>query len=214
MKIHAERIASAYNQQICFTFKTQDLTMQFKDFYNAILHTKIGDNAQLPYPVNKVSFTKGTIITKYNDVEKAVYFLNNGILEMTIKSYMTEKVIDFFFSNEMFTSLTSFLTQRPSDVQIKALTDCEAEMITRQDLDKAYTSSLEANQLGRMLTEQAYIKKAQREKDFLSKTAEERYMEMFTTHSQYLSQVPVNKIAKYLGIHPESLSRIRKKVNS
>ncbi|MES2851237.1 MAG: Crp/Fnr family transcriptional regulator [Bacteroidota bacterium] len=188
--------------------------MQFRDFYNSILHTNVADDTGLPYPVSKTFFSKGSIITKYGEVEKAVYLLNSGILEMTIKSYMTEKVIDFFFSNEMFTSLTSFLTQHPSDVQIKALTDCEVEMIAKYDLDKAYVSSLEANQLGRILTEQAYIKKAQREKDFLSKTAEERYAEMFTTHSQYLSQVPVNKIAKYLGIHPESLSRIRKKINS
>lgn len=188
--------------------------MHFREFYNAILHTSVAEDSQLPYLVSKTVFAKGDIITKYGEVEKAVYFLNSGILEMTIKSYMTEKVIDFFFSNDMFTSLTSFLTQCPSDVQIKALTDGEAEMITRPDLEKAYATSFEANKLGRIVTEQAYIKKARREKDFLSKTAEERYAEMFNTHAQYLSKVPVNKIAKYLGIHPESLSRIRKKINS
>lgn len=190
------------------------MIMQFREFYNAVLDTTIADDELLPYPVSRVAFSKGDIITRYDEVEKAVYFLNSGILEMTIKSYMTEKVIDFFFSGDMFTSLTSFLTQCPSDVQIKALTGCETEMITRHDLDKAYAKSPEANKLGRILTEYAYIKKAQREKDFLSKTAEERYAAMFTTHAQYLSQIPVNKIAKYLGIHPESLSRIRKKINS
>lgn len=188
--------------------------MNFREYYNAILHTSIEHYHELPYVVNPVVFSKGAIISPYGAVEDKVYFLNKGILEMTIKSYMTEKTIDFFFSGQMVTSLTSFLTQCASDVQIAALTDCEAECINKQELDHAYQSSLDANRLGRMLTEQAYIKKAQREKDFLSKTAEERYAEMFTTHAQYLSQIPVNKIAKYLGIHPESLSRIRKKINS
>ena len=188
--------------------------MLFREFYNTVLHTAITEDNSLPYPISKVNFKKGTVITKYGQVEEAVYFLNSGIVEMTIKSYMTEKVIDFFFTNDMFTSLTSFLTQSASDVQMIALVDCEAEMISWNDLQLAYKTSLEANQFGRMLTEYAYIKKAQREKDFLSKTAEEMYSQMFLTHSEYLSKIPVNKIAKYLGIHPESLSRIRKKINS
>jgi len=186
----------------------------FRDFYGSILNEIINSPDNLPYPVRKINFKKGECITKYGQIEDAVYFLNVGIVEMTIKSYVTEKVIDFFFENEMFTSLTSFLTQQSSDVQMKALTDCEAEVIFYQDLQIAYTSSLNANKFGRILIEQAYVKKAKREKDFLSKTAEERYAEMFRTHPQYISQIPVNKIAKYLGIHPESLSRIRKKLNS
>lgn len=78
----------------------------------------------------------------------------------------------------------------------------------------AYDFSIEANKFSRILTEQGYVRKSNREKNFLTKTAEERYVEMFQSRSQYISQIPVNKIAKYLGIHPESLSRIRKKINS
>lgn len=188
--------------------------MLFKDLYSSVLNEIISSSDSLPYPVRKIYFKKGEFITKYGQVEEAVYFLNAGIVEMTVKSYVSEKVIDFFFENDMFTSLTSFLTQHPSDVQMKALTDCEAEVISYQDLQIAYNSSLNANKFGRILIEQAYIKKAKREKDFLSKTAEERYAEMFQTHQQYISKIPVNKIAKYLGVHPESLSRIRKKLNS
>ena len=64
------------------------------------------------------------------------------------------------------------------------------------------------------MNEQAYLRKVQREKDFLTKTAEERYNDLLKTHPDYIIQIPVNKIARYLGIHPESLSRIRKKLNS
>lgn len=187
--------------------------MTFQDFFNAVVKDTDG-TLNLPYPTQKVFFKKGDCITAYGQVEGSVYFLNEGIVEMTIKSYVSEKVIDFFFADEMFTSLTSFLTQLPSDVQIKALMDCEAEVVSYTDLHLAFKNSLHANVFGRILVEQAYIKKAKREKDFLSKTAEERYAEMFQTHQQYLSKIPVNKIAKYMGIHPESLSRIRKKLNS
>lgn len=113
----------------------------------------------------------------------------------------------------MLTSYTSFLTQIPSDIQIVVLIDSDIEMIKREDLIKSYETSFEANKFGRILSEQGFIRKSNREKDFLTKTAEEKYIEMFQKNSKYISHIPVNKIAKYIGIHPESLSRIRKKIN-
>jgi len=187
--------------------------MLFIDFYNSVLNTSFAYD-DLPFPMETIRVKKGTCLTVYGQVEDSLYFMNKGIVEMTIKSYMTEKIIDFFFEKELFCGYTSFLNQLPTDVQIKALMDCEIEMIKREDLMKAYRNSLEANKFGRIATEHGYIRKSDREKNLLTKTAEERYAEMFKTHSQHISYIPVNKIAKYLGIHPESLSRIRSKMNS
>jgi hypothetical protein len=88
------------------------------------------------------------------------------------------------------------------------------EVINYSNIQAAYQTSLGANQFGRKVTEYAYMQKAQREKDLLSKTAEERYAELLDKHQEYIAHIPVNKIAAYLGIHAESLSRIRKKLNS
>ncbi|PWL38867.1 hypothetical protein DKG77_11560 [Flagellimonas aquimarina] len=188
--------------------------MLFLDFYNSVLNISLASYDDLPYPVKKVSFKKGDVVTTYGQIERNVYFMNHGIVEMTIKSYMSEKIIDFFFETEMFCGLTSFLTQLPTDVQITALMDCEMEIVQYDDLMNAYNVSLDANKFGRIITEHGYIRKSNREKELLTKTAEERYGEMFRTRSRYISNIPVNKIAKYLGIHPESLSRIRNKMNS
>ncbi|MCL6268207.1 Crp/Fnr family transcriptional regulator [Flagellimonas myxillae] len=187
--------------------------MQFIDFYNTVLHTTFS-YSDLPFPVERKRVEKGTILTPYGKVEDSLYFMNKGIVEMTIKSYMTEKIIDFFFEAELFCAFTSFLDQHPTDVQITTLMDCEIEVLKRDRLLPAYAYSLEANKFGRIATEHGYIRKSNREKDLLTKTAEERYQEMFQTHSAYITLIPVNKVAKYLGIHPESLSRIRKKINS
>ena len=188
--------------------------MTFIEFYNSVLNTSHSSNDELPFPVKKMCFDKGEVITSYGQIEKQVCFMNHGIVEMTIKSYVSEKIIDFFFENEMFCAMTSFLTQIPADVQITALTDCEVEILNRKELFIAYDHSLHTNKFGRILTEHGYIRKSNREKDFLSKTAEERYTEMIASHSKYINLIPVNKVAKYLGIHPESLSRIRSKMIS
>ncbi|WP_190810412.1 Crp/Fnr family transcriptional regulator [Flagellimonas sp. S3867] len=187
--------------------------MLFIDFYNTVLNTSFTYD-DLPFPLESITVEKGTCLTAYGQVEDSLYFMNKGIVEMTIKSYMTEKIIDFFFETELFCGYTSFLDQLPTDVQITTLMDCEIEVLKREDLFPAYEFSLEANKFGRISTQHGYIRKSNREKDLLTKTAEERYAEMFRTHSDYISFIPVNKVAKYLGIHPESLSRIRKKLNS
>lgn len=188
--------------------------MLFIELYNAVLNTSITSYEDLPFPVEKADFTKGTIITDYEQVEDSLYFINSGIVEISIKSYMTEKIIDFFFEKEMVCAFTSFLKQIPADVQVMALIDAKTEMIKHSDLMKAYVTSFEANKFGRILTEQGYIRKSDREKDLLTKTAEELYANILESHTEYISHIPVNKIAKHLGIHPESLSRIRKKMTS
>lgn len=188
--------------------------MTFLKFYNQTLKTNYQSENQIPFSLNKVNYEKGEVITNYGQIENRFYFINKGIVEIKIKSYATEKIIDFFFENEMTYAETSFLIQIPSDVQVIATTDCEMQIVRREELMEAYEHSIDANKFGRIVTEGGYIRKSNREKDFLSKTAEERYIKMFSSHVQYLSQIPVNKIAKYLGILPESLSRIRSKINS
>lgn len=96
---------------------------------------------------------------------------------------------------------------------MQALTDCDVEIIQYKDIQKAYQTSLLANKLGRMVTEQYYIQKTKREKDFLSKSATERYNELLARRPELVQLIPVNMIAKYLGIKPESLSRIRKEIS-
>lgn len=186
--------------------------MEFIHLYRHIVGDQAASQQALPFAIRKLDVKKGTVITAYGAVERRVYFINKGIIELTIEDPVTEKILDFFFENEAVTCLSSFLLQAPSDVQMTALTDCELECFDHDDVYSNYPSSLEINKLGRVLVEQAYLRKAQREKDLLSKTAEEMYLQLIEKHSEYVKQIPVNKLAKYLGIHPESLSRIRKRV--
>jgi CRP-like cAMP-binding protein len=143
-------------------------------------------------------------------VEKKLYFINEGFVQITMLHEGEEKIIDFFFPDTFVCAFSSFLKQEPSDSRLTALVDCTMEVIQHNDLQEAYKSSLVANQLGRLLTEQIYMVKAKREKDFLTKSAQERYLELIAQRPDILKLIPVNKIAKYLGVHPESLSRIRR----
>ncbi|MCI4667555.1 MAG: cyclic nucleotide-binding domain-containing protein [Bacteroidia bacterium] len=169
---------------------------------------------ELPFPIQTFEFAKEDIITDFGEVETHAYFLTEGITQISLEKNGTERVLDFFFPGSFFSSYTSLLKQEASDVQVMALTNCKVEAIKGVDLANAYQHSLLANKVGRIATEYNYMRRVGREKDLLSKTADERYQDIFKKHPEIINQLPVYKIASYLGIHPESLSRIRKKVIS
>ncbi len=165
------------------------------------------------FPTYRKTIKKNEIITHFGQIERKAYFLIEGITESAIEKDGELKIIDFVFPNNFICSYTSFLLQTPSEIQTKAITDCVIEYFFKEDLEEAYKSSIVANQFGRYVTEQFFISKLKREHDFLTKSAKEVYIDLIKERPEVLQKIPVNKIAKYLGIQPESLSRIRAKIS-
>ena len=187
--------------------------MNIKQFIQNELNHLI-DGEGLPFPVHRKAFKKNEILTGMGKTERKVYFIISGIAEINIFKDGDNRIVDFYFPNSFVCALTSFLLQEPSEAEVVALTGLETEYLNYDDVQRAYQNSLLANQLGRKLVEQAYLVKFQREKDFLTKSADVRYLELMKARPDLLKQLPVHKIAEYLGIHPESLSRIRKAIIS
>jgi CRP-like cAMP-binding protein len=189
------------------------MNMNLLTFLNNQFHTAYASESDLPFRSIQRSIPKGTILTDYGKIERHTYFINSGIVQVTLQRDIEEKIIDFFFPETFVCSYTSFILQIPSDVCVSALTDCEVEAISHEEIQSAYTNSFFANKLGRVLTEQIFIIKSKREKDFLTKSAEERYAELIAGRPDIIKLIPGYKIAQYLGIKPESLSRIRKDIS-
>ncbi|WP_166964549.1 Crp/Fnr family transcriptional regulator [Yeosuana marina] len=189
--------------------------MDIKQFINKNIIKQPSDKIDTcPFPTYRKKFKKHDIITRYGQIEHSAYFLLDGILESSIERDGEIKIIDFIFPNYFICSYTSFLLATPSEIQTMALTDCEVEFFYKWDLEEAYKTSMVANQFGRYVTEQFFITKVKRENDFLTKSAEEVYLQLLNERPEIIEKIPVNKVAKYLGIHPESLSRIRSKLIS
>jgi CRP-like cAMP-binding protein len=184
--------------------------MTILDFINTNLSINITNYADLPFGITQKTFLEGAIITDYNKVENYVYFLKKGIAQISLNYNDDERIFDFIEEGNFLGSYSSLLTRMPSDVRLTALTKIEVEVIERKELFEAYEHSLLANQIGRLATEIVYVSNTKREKDFLTKTAEERYQNLLQNRPNLIAILPVHKIAKYLAIQPESLSRIRK----
>lgn len=171
-------------------------------------------DGKLPFDVIERKVAKDFTFIDFNIHEENVYFLKEGIVQVAIQSKKETRVLDFIFPNSFFASYSSLLTAAPSDVRIVSMTECKVEVINYHQLKASYQYSLIANKLGRIETEKLYIRRVIREKNLLTKNAEEHYSSLLNRYPQIIHHIPLKEISKYLAITPESLSRIRKRVIS
>lgn len=115
----------------------------------------------------------------------------------------------FFFAGNYATDYESFLTQRPSAVYIQAMEDTEVIQCHYDDLQKLYAASHTGERLGRLIAENIFLGLSLRNRHFLLDDPETRYLALMKERPKVIAHIPLKHIASYLGIKPESLSRIR-----
>lgn len=80
------------------------------------------------------------------------------------------------------------------------------------DLQHLYHSSHQIKRLGRLLTEQVFITFEKQLLSFLNNSPQARYLWLVKEYPEFIRNIPLQYLASYLGIAPESLSRIRKRI--
>jgi len=164
----------------------------------------------LPFQTRLKEVRKGDIITDYDQMETSVYFIQKGTLITYLLYREEERILDFHLEGSFCSSYSSLLTAKPSDIRIRAFTETTLEVVNYAELSGQYKTSLLANQLGRVATEGLFLQRVSREKELLTLTAEERYHSLLAKNPEVVQKIPVKELSKYLGVQPESLSRIRR----
>ena len=123
-----------------------------------------------------------------------------------------EITTDFAFEGDWVNSVISRLTNAPSVLNIRAIENSEVLIIQQKKLDELYLQLPKIERLGRIFTEEAFIKFVEQTIEFQTLTAKERYVQLLKHHPQIFQKVQLYHIANYLGIAPKSLSRIRKEI--
>lgn len=147
------------------------------------------------------------------DVSRHIAFVNSGCLrEYTIDSKGTEHIIQFAIEDWWVSDLNSFLSDRPATFNIDALLESEVLLLEKSARDELLNNCPKMERFFRLLVEANHVATHQRISDSLSTSAEERYLKFIKTYPKLFEQVSQNQIASYLGITPQSLSRIRKEL--
>ncbi|PWN60056.1 Crp/Fnr family transcriptional regulator [Chryseobacterium oncorhynchi] len=157
-------------------------------------------------------FSKKDIIIEKGKIENFLYFLDDGIVRLYYPDISNEKTFSFVFKENFFSAYDSFLLKIPCRYEIQCLVDSKVHRISYENLQKIYNGTKNGNEIGRKIAEQLFLNKLQRENDLLLKSATERYLSLFQEKPELIPQIPLKYIASYIGITPQALSRIRKKI--
>jgi len=153
---------------------------------------------------------KKAYLLQEGDVSRHQYFVNKGCLRTyTIDEKGMEHIIQFAIEDWWTGDMYSFLTQTPARFTIDALEDSELLCLEKNALEELYTRVPKFERFFRHLLQNAFIALQERIVANLSQPADERYCTFITKYADMEKRLPLKQIASYLGITPESLSRIR-----
>lgn len=157
---------------------------------------------------------KRQYLLQEGDVCKVVAFVENGALRLyRVDEDGTEHIVQFALDGWFITDLYSFLTNEPSTYNIDAIEDSELVLISRPASEELRKLSAKYQEFIFQATSEAYIQLERRITSTISLGLEERYKDLVTNFPTITQRVPQHMIASYMGLTPETISRVRKRIS-
>jgi CRP-like cAMP-binding protein len=154
---------------------------------------------------------KRQFLLQEGEVCRQLCFVLDGCLRAyTVDRKGEEHIIQFAISDWWVSDLQSFLSGAPATYTIDALEDSDLLLLDRSARDALLEAVPPMERFFRLLQEANYVATHRRIADSLSVSAEDRYLNFMKVYPALVEHVPLGDIASYLGITPQSLSRIRK----
>lgn len=156
---------------------------------------------------------KNDYILREGEICKNVYFLTKGFLRMFFVDFSGNEVnYRFTFDKNFFVDFQSLLLQKPSHFFWQAMQDSELLVLPLKEIQRLYSTTPAWNNFGRLIAEKVYLQMNERVEMLLFMSPEERYNHLLQTQPEIFTLVSQFHLSSYLGIKPESLSRLRKRL--
>lgn len=183
---------------------------EFKRFIDSRVTLDPGAWEELREALSYKELPRGSHFQNQGETCKQIGFIIQGYVRLYFILDGEEITKDFNFENSFTGSYASFSLQQPARFNVIAMEPVKLYCFGRDSLYRLFDKYPSMQKLGRLNMEHMFISKELRESSFLLDTAEQRYRNLLEQKPQIEQRVPLKYIASYLGITPETLSRIRK----
>jgi CRP/FNR family transcriptional regulator, anaerobic regulatory protein len=157
-------------------------------------------------------YAKKEFVLEEGQVCDKVFFLNSGSSRLFYNVEGEEKIVQFFFGDSWYTDYGSFLTGQRTIENLQVIEPCQVVCFKKSDLYSLYTTNPVFEKVGRVMAENAYMALMQLNNMRTNLDPEDRYLNLLKQRPELVERIPQHYIASYLGIQPQSLSRIRKRI--
>jgi CRP/FNR family transcriptional regulator, anaerobic regulatory protein len=157
-------------------------------------------------------FKKGSVIWRQDNRCNRLFIVKTGLLRVFYYDAKGREITHWFAGESTaLTDLNSFFHKKLSVYNMESLEDTVAYTITLGRLNALFDKYHEIERFGRLFTMEMMMQVTEKVKDLQFRSAEERYRILMEKHPSVIQRAPLGKIASYLGITQQSLSRISEK---
>lgn len=162
-----------------------------------------------------VTLKKKQFLLQSGEYSKHMRFIADSCLKLfNIDEAGNEHILQFGIKGWWMNDLCAYLTQKLTAYYIQAISDSVVLQIHRVRLDELFDQIQMMDRFFRIKTQNGYVALQERSMHAMSQTSEQRYADFVKRYRTIEQQIPQYMIASYLGISPEHLSTIRKKISS
>ena len=159
------------------------------------------------------SFSKHQILLAEGQVERYLYFILEGVHRLYFLDHKgAEQTVAFGYNGNFSGNLYSQISRLPSHYFLEALTSGSMLALSVKDLNELYDQCPNMDRWGRLLCQELFIGRGKREREMMTMTAQERFYRLYSESAHLFQLVPHKHLASYIGMRPETFSRMWKSV--
>jgi len=159
-----------------------------------------------------VEFTKGTILLKEGQNSFDNYFVLTGCVRQYIIKDGDERVTNFYTEEDWILPAIGQESNHVSKYFLECVEDCFLVLANDKEGSELMKTNLKFQELAQLILEKEIMNLQQHFAEFQNSTPEERYLKLQNTRPHLIERVPQFQLSSYIGVKPESLSRIRKRI--
>ncbi len=140
------------------------------------------------------------------------YVLKGALRSYFVNTEGIEHTIQFAIEDWFISDFNSYVNQSPASLFVEALEDSTVQQIAYEDVEHLCDKNPKFERFFRLVAQKSFAYSQRRVLSNIGKSAEERYLEFYALYPSIVQRVPQYTLASYLGMSPEFLSKIRKRL--
>lgn len=157
-------------------------------------------------------YKKGTVLLKEGQISTEAYFVLEGCVRQYFLIDGEEKTNNFFTEEQWVISINSFSNRNPSNHYLECCIDSSLVVGNRQKEEDLYRRFPKLETISRKVMEKVFAEQQAIMSSYVTDSPEQRYLKLLTSRPDLFQKIPQYQLASYIGVKPESLSRIRKRI--
>ena len=186
---------------------------KFVQHFSKISPLSAEEAAAIEASMRVETFKKGTMLLREGQFQVNSYFILEGCIREYILIDGEEKTTNFFTEEQWVISLGNFSAPSPATHNLVCVEDTTVSIGNEREAQEMFKRFPRFETISRAVVEAAFAEQKQALTTYLTDSPEQRYLKLLNTRPDLFQRIPQYQLASYLGVKPESLSRIRKRLN-